>query len=278
MIDPANSAQPVYQTLPNQTYPDPVGVPAATEMAQPTALEQNYTPPTLMTRLAVILTNNWPIFGLIFAALIVFSLFSKNSSVPSSLTTAGVGTKKVQADRVKITFTVSLTGAEPSALFDKGENTTAQIMKLVQAMNPESVRKVDARVVPTSAGGFQYVSGAQIELKDFVRIADLQRLLVQNGASVAQITYSISNSQAVEQEVRELAFAKAQEKAQGLAKASQVKLGSVLAVVEQNATNDTGTAVTQAKAADNGTSATQEIELNTSVQVTFGLKSRWWLF
>lgn len=88
---------------------------------------------------------------------------------------------------------------------------------------------------PAEIVGYTIQQGATVKIRDFKNISPLLTGTVENGAnSVSQINFTIDDPTSIENTARAAAFKKAQEKAQGMAKAGGFKIGRLLDISESN--------------------------------------------
>lgn len=86
---------------------------------------------------------------------------------------------------------------------------------------------------PAEIVGYTVQQTAQTKVRDFSLISGLLEGVVKNGAnSVSQLQFTIDDPTALENEAREEAITKAQEKARGVAKAAGFSIGRLLSINE----------------------------------------------
>jgi len=86
---------------------------------------------------------------------------------------------------------------------------------------------------PPAIVGYTIRQDVQVKVRDLSTAGELISGVVEKGANtVSQLSFSIDDPSALEQEAREKAFAEAEAKAESLAKAGGFKLGKLLAVSE----------------------------------------------
>lgn len=189
-------------------------------------------------------------------------------SVTRSVTTIGTGKKQVAADKATLTFSISTSGNDQSAVITTGENKTNDVFKSLQSFAPTNVRKT-AYQVTQSGNGYQYATGVQLTV-DATKVQNVTQIITASGNSVAQIKYSSSTDKTASQEARTAAIADARMKAEQIAKASGARVGKVLVVSEQSGTDQTGSSITGTKSALSD-GAFNEAEISSSLSVTFEL-------
>ncbi|HCS78638.1 TPA: hypothetical protein DIV55_02745 [Patescibacteria group bacterium] len=208
----------------------------------------------------------------------IFAYFQLYPRPTRVVTTIGVGSKQVAAQKALVIFAVTASAADRNSAATQGEAKFVDVMNMVNSYQPSSANKTAYRVAPQvvnqltgETNGFQYVSGAQITLEGVANVTNLVRQLNEKDATVAQVRFLPQDEKAIDKEVRELAIADAKVKAEQMAAASGARLGKVLNVTEQASTGTTGTSVTKEQQASVAGSFS-DIEIQSVVQVTFELK------
>jgi len=221
---------------------------------------------------------------LVLALLGYFAYGTIYNKTTRLITTVGTGTKKVTAQKVILTFVVTQDAGDRSSAVTNGEAKFADVMETVQTFNPSDIVKTVYQIIPRTnqltgdLKGFQYVSGAQITLTGTDNTANIVRALTQKDAAVASVRYLPLDEKAESTEIRKLAIEDARMKAEQMANAAGASLGKVMNISEQ--TTNSGNSVTSQSTPQTsfnqptGTapSAFNDIELQSSVQVTFELK------
>lgn len=195
---------------------------------------------------------------------------STTSSPTRSVTTVGVGKKQVPADKATITFTISQSGVDQTSLAKSGETKINAALQAVAGLSPTDVRKTAYQISPVSTGGYQYAIGAQVTVTA-LNIEPTVQALTSQGANIASLRYNTANESGVGAEVREMAIKDARTRAEQIAKASGARVGKVLVVTEQGATDQTGSTITGTKAGLDSASF-NEVEVQSTLNVTFELK------
>lgn len=90
---------------------------------------------------------------------------------------------------------------------------------------------------PAKIVGYTVSQSVLVKVRDFTKAGALLGGVVQNGAnSVSQLSFTIDDQTAVQNDARNEAIKKAKEKAEGMAKAGGFRLGRLLSISEQGAT------------------------------------------
>jgi len=238
-------------------------------------------PPPNGKRSIYFFIENRPFVVFTLIAVIFLGIFAYVQFYPRAnrvVTTIGVGSKQVAAQKAMIVFAVTATGADRNSAATQGEAKFVDVMNMVNSYQPSSVNKTAYQVAPQvtnqltgETNGFQYVSGAQITLEGVANVTNLVRQLNEKDATVAQVRFLPQDEKVIDKEVRELAIADAKVKAEQMAVASGARLGKVINVTEQASTGTTGTSVTKEQQA-NVAGSFSDIEIQSVVQVTFELK------
>lgn len=86
---------------------------------------------------------------------------------------------------------------------------------------------------PPNISGYSISQSIEVTVRDFANAGELLSLAVQKGAnSVSQLSFSVDDPTALENEAREIAILKAKERAESIALASGFHLGKILEVQE----------------------------------------------
>ena len=195
--------------------------------------------------------ENRPFLLFAIIAIIFLGIFAYFQFYPRPtrvVTTIGVGSKQVAAQKAMVVFAVTASAADRNSAATQGEAKFVDVLNMVNSYLPSSVNKTAYQVAPQitnqltgETNGFQYVSGAQITLEGVANVTNLVRQLNEKDATVAQVRFLPQDEKAIDKEVRELAIADAKVKAEQMAAASGARLGKVLNVTEQASTGATGT-------------------------------------
>ncbi|RJR15406.1 SIMPL domain-containing protein [Candidatus Microgenomates bacterium] len=216
------------------------------------------------------------LFVIIFLVLLGYFAYSYfTPKTPRLITTTGVGSKSVTAEKAQITFAATVTSATQDAAFTAGETQMTNILNSVNTYAPSEVKKTTSRVTPQANQvtgailGYQYVGGAQVTVSGTANIDALLRTLNQQGALVAQVNYIPLNEDTVTSEIRELAITDARKKAEVMAKAAGASLGKVITVTDQTGSQTT-TLTQNANTSQPGNFS--DTEVSTTVSITFELR------
>lgn len=196
-----------------------------------------------------------------------------------TLSVAGVGTEAVVSTKANITFVYSTTATARDAVNTAGQSEFEQLLGILGNFQVSDVKRIPAQVQPVAVRSatdttqvearFQYVTGAQVTITGSENVAGALRALDSDNIQIASIRYLPENETEVQARVQQAALDNARAKAESMARASGGRVGKVLSVVESVSNADTGSSVTSQL------DGASQVELQSAVTVTFGLKPRW---
>lgn len=168
---------------------------------------------------------------------------SASTLADEGLTVVGVGRVDAKPDTIVVSFRVATTRFKAAEALE----TTSRISKkLVASLKANGIAEDDIQTTSftlTEERGARYrKTGKQISAQDFrVKIRDLDQVATiiqravedgENRVTIAQLSLAVDDPYAVRDEARGLAIADAQRRAEAMATAGGLELGSVVSVQE----------------------------------------------
>jgi len=156
----------------------------------------------------------------------------------NSINVVGFGQRQVEPDMATFQFSIQGQSDSPRNASDRADSISGELVRRLEKLGIESS---DIRSTPITLSPF-IDRDTQRELVRFSRtttavLRDLDDFeAVQNAAleagvnAIGQVDFGLTNEQALQDEVRDLALADAREQAEGIAKAMGVQVGRVLSV------------------------------------------------
>lgn len=199
--------------------------------------------------------------GTIVAAIALFGVFRLLGPIPvsisqtttnkqSSFDVTGQGEVSTTPDRAEINLGIQVNESTVKAAQDKGNQIINKITQDVLALGIDrgDIKTVNYSLYPNYdyRSGSQKITGyalnvnLQVKAQDFSKINQIVDTATTDGANqVGGVTFTLSDEKKreVEDQVREVAIKRAKEKAESLARLSGVKLGKIINVSEDQASN-----------------------------------------
>jgi len=98
---------------------------------------------------------------------------------------------------------------------------------------PNPVISPERPVAPPEIVGYTVSQTVSVKIRDFAKIGDILAGVIQNGANkVSELSFTIDDPTKIQDQARNEAIAKAQEKAVSIAKAANFRLGRLLSLEE----------------------------------------------
>jgi uncharacterized protein YggE len=207
----------------------------------------------------------------------------------SGITVQGTGIVILQPDVVRLNVGVQLKAATVSDAQKQSADTSAKITDALKAagIKAEDIKTVNYSInpdysyepnQPPKLNGYQINNTLQVTIRDVTKTGSIIDAASAAGANqINGITFTVENNTEALKQARAAAVADAKAKADQLAAAGQVQVGTVISIVEvaQNA-EPVPMAALAARDSAAGSAATQiesgQLKVVVNVQVTFGIK------
>ncbi|MBN9388111.1 MAG: SIMPL domain-containing protein [Chloroflexi bacterium] len=206
----------------------------------------------------------------------------------SGITVQGTGVVILQPDVVRLNVGVTLKAATVSDAQKQSADTSAKITDALKAagIKAEDIKTVNYSInpdytyepnQPPKLNGYQIDNTLQVTIRDVTKTGSIIDAASTAGANqINGINFTVENNTDALKQARAAAVADAKAKADQLAAAGQVQVGSIINIVEvaQNA-DPVPMVANDARAAAAGSAATQiesgQLKVVVNVQVTFGI-------
>lgn len=189
-----------------------------------------------------------------YAAVQFSSTYSRtiNPTSVRNFSVTGEGTILAIPDIARFSFSVITEGKDN--VQDLQQENTLAMNGILDAIKLAGVEEKDIRTVsytvtpqyeyypcfyergscpPPNISGYSISQSIEVTVRDFANAGELLSLAVQKGAnSVSQLSFSVDDPTALEDEAREIAILKAKRRATSIALASGFRLGKILEVQE----------------------------------------------
>jgi len=225
---------------------------------------------------------------IIAVLLLVIGFAAFNLFRTRSISVVGVGSETVEANKAMVSFVFAVSDPSRETAQLKGDTEFNSLLTRIAEFSPSQVQRITSQVRiqqiqgqdGTMSAVYVYSSGGQITINGANSTQNLVKILNSGNSRVLETRYIPENEEVVQEQVQGKALENARGKAGQIAKAAGGRIGKILLVTEQGGNAGTGTSVTSVpiQKDQQTAAASNQVQIQSVLTVTFELKPFWMLF